>query len=108
MELLRRHDLGYCVVDEPKLPGLMPFFPAATTDLAYVRFHGRNPNWFRAPASVRYDYLYSEQELAEKLPAVLALAGKTKKTLVFFNNCHLGSAAKDALKLARMIAEQGQ
>jgi uncharacterized protein YecE (DUF72 family) len=106
LDLLRESGLGYCVVDEPKLKGLMPFNPVATTDLAYVRLHGRNRNWFGASVAERYDYRYSKEELTELLPPILTLAGKTKKTLVFFNNCHLGSAAKNAVELAKMIIEQ--
>lgn len=106
MRLLQDNRLGYCVVDEPKLPGLMPFHPAATTDLGYFRFHGRNPRWFNAPVEVRYDYRYSPDELAELIVPIVDLSKKTKKTLVFFNNCHLGSAAKNAAELARMIIEE--
>jgi len=105
-EILRRNGLGYCVVDEPRLSGLMPFYPDATSDIGYFRFHGRNPHWFNAPMEVRYDYRYSRQELSELVVPIVDLSKKTKKTLVFFNNCHLGSAAKNAAELARMIMEQ--
>ena len=84
----------------------MPFYPAATTDIGYFRFHGRNPHWFNAPVEVRYDYRYSPEELSELIAPILDLSKKTKKTLVFFNNCHLGSAAKNAAELARMIFER--
>jgi uncharacterized protein YecE (DUF72 family) len=106
MQILRDNGLGYCVVDEPKLPGLMPFYPAATTDIGYFRFHGRNPRWFNAPMEVRYDYRYSTEELSELIVPIVDLSKKTKKTLVFFNNCHLGSAAKNAAELARMTTER--
>jgi uncharacterized protein YecE (DUF72 family) len=105
--ILKDHGLGYCVVDEPRLPGLMPFNPVATTDIAYFRFHGRNPRWFNAPREVRYDYLYSPEELSGLVTPIVDLSKKTKKSLVFFNNCHLGSAAKNAAELARMLFEQG-
>lgn len=106
MGILRNNGLGYCVVDEPKLPGLMPFYPAATTDIAYFRFHGRNPRWFNVTMDIRYDYRYSREELTGLIPPIIDLSKKTRKTLVFFNNCHLGSAAKNAAELARMVFEQ--
>lgn len=106
MQVLRDNGLGYCVVDEPKLPGLMPLYPAATTDTGYFRFHGRNVRWFNAPVEVRYDYRYSREELSELIVPIVDLSRKTKKTLVFFNNCHLGSAAKNAAELARMLTEE--
>ena len=39
---LEREGLGYVSVDEPDLPGLVPPVARATTEAAYVRFHGRN------------------------------------------------------------------
>lgn len=114
LEFLRRNGLGYCVVDEPKLPRLMPFNPKATSTLGYFRLHGRNPNWFNVPVSVRYDYLYSDEELQEFLTPIEDIAAVTQTTFVFFNNCHGGSAVRNALKLREMldlstnIPEEGQ
>ena len=39
---LGSHELGYCCVDEPPLPNLIPPIAEATSKIAYVRFHGRN------------------------------------------------------------------
>lgn len=101
--LLTTWELGYCVVDEPKLKGLMPFVPRATSHVGYFRLHGRNSNWFNAPGSVRYDYLYSAEELGQFIRPINEIAAHTSSVLVFFNNCHAGSAAKNALMLARML-----
>ncbi len=103
LEFLRNEGLGYCVVDEPRLPGLMPFNPRATSSIGYFRLHGRNPNWFRAPVSVRYDYLYNDEELQEFLFPIQEVAGLTETTFVFFNNCHGGSAVKNATRLRDML-----
>lgn len=102
-QFLEKRGLGYCIVDEPRLPKLMPFFPRATTDLGYFRFHGRNPKWFSVPISVRYDYLYSKEEMKELVPAIQKISRQTPQTLVFFNNCHAGSAARNAVEMARML-----
>ncbi len=101
---LRTCGLGYCVVDEPKLKGLMPFVPQATSGVGYFRLHGRNSNWFNAPGSIRYDYLYSAEELKQFIQPIQQIAAKTDRVMVFFNNCHAGSAAKNALMLARMLS----
>lgn len=103
---LERNGIGFCVVDEPKLPKLMPYLPRATSEIGYFRFHGRNPNWFNVPTSVRYDYLYSEKELREFIPDIQEISQKTAKTLVFFNNCHAGSAAKNAVQLAKLLLQE--
>lgn len=102
-ESLQNNDLGYCVVDEPSLPRLVPFVPRATSDLGYFRFHGRNPNWFNVPTSERYNYLYSEQELRDFVPSVQEIDEKTDKTYCFFNNCHGGQAAMNAQAMKKML-----
>jgi len=83
----------------------MPYIPRVTSDIGYFRFHGRNPNWFNVPMSVRYNYLYSDQELKEFLPDIGQISQKTAKTLVFFNNCYSGAAAKNAVQMAKLLAE---
>ncbi|HLA37509.1 MAG TPA: DUF72 domain-containing protein [Candidatus Brocadiales bacterium] len=103
LAFLKGEGLGYCVVDEPRLPGLMPFNPGATSTIGYFRLHGRNPRWFNVPASVRYDYLYSEGELQEFLLPIEEVDGCTETTFVFFNNCHGGSAVKNAMRLRDML-----
>ena len=105
---LERNNLGFCIVDEPKIPKLMPYTPRATSDIGYFRFHGRNTNWFNVPAKVRYDYRYSEQELREFVPDIETISRKTTKTLVFFNNCYSGSAAQNAAQMARLLTKQNE
>jgi len=104
---LKEHLMGYCIVDEPPLPQLMPFHPESTTQIGYFRLHGRNQRWFNVPASVRYDYLYSDEELKEFISPVKMIASQTDKVFIFFNNCHAGSAVKNAITLIRMLQKEG-
>jgi len=104
-QFLEKNGIGFCIVDEPKLPQLMPYLPRATSEIGYFRFHGRNSNWFNVPTSVRYDYLYSEKELEGFIPDIKDISKKTDKTLIFFNNCHAGSAAKNAAQMAKLLLE---
>ena len=108
IDLLKRLNIGYCVVDEPQLPGLMPFCPAVSSSIGYFRFHGRNKNWFGGSVSERYNYFYNKNELEQFVPPIKEVVGKTKETLVFFNNCHAGSAARNAVQLARMLDAEFQ
>lgn len=101
-ELLSHAGLGYCVVDEPPLPRLVPFEPRRTVGPAYFRLHGRNPNWFTAGRAERYNYLYRDDELAGFVPAIKDLS-KAAGGFVFFNNCHAGAAARNALMIKRML-----
>jgi len=106
-QLLEKKEIGFCVVDEPKLPQLMPYHPRATSEIGYFRFHGRNPNWFNVPLKVRYDYLYREEELKEFVPGIKNISKRTAKTLIFFNNCYSGSAAKNAAQMAKLLNADG-
>ena len=104
-EFLRENNIGFCTVDEPKLPKLMPFVEETTSDISYLRFHGRNKNWFNAPMLTRYDYLYTKAELKDFVGPVKDMGNKTKKEYVFFNNCHSGSAVKNAIMMKELLVD---
>ncbi len=108
-EVLRRHNLGYCCVDEPRLRGLMPRQSLTTSDLGYVRFHGRNAaKWYaHKEAWERYDYLYSREELEEWVPRIREMAAKATKTYVLYNNCHAGQAARNAQMMLDLLGLGG-
>jgi len=95
--------LGYCIVDEPKLKGLIPFKPILTSNIGYFRFHGRNRSWFKEPVEIKYDYLYSEKELKTFVEPVVEIGRMADITFVFFNNCHLGKAVRNGLTFKKMI-----
>jgi uncharacterized protein YecE (DUF72 family) len=103
--LLRELGLGFCCVDEPRLKGLMPPIVAATSPIGYVRFHGRNAaKWWRHEHPYeRYDYLYTEDELAEWAPRIQSLAEETERTYVFFNNHYQGKAGQNARMMANLL-----
>lgn len=104
---LRERSLGYCAVDEPRLPGLVPPVAHLTTDAGYVRFHGRNERtWWGRTGGDRYDYDYAERELAEWVGKIRALADRAKQTYLFFNNCHAGQAARSARLMEELLRRQ--
>jgi uncharacterized protein YecE (DUF72 family) len=104
---LRERALGYCAVDEPDLPGLVPPVTHLTTDTGYVRLHGRNAaTWWGRGGGDRYDYDYSERELKEWVTRVTALAQQAKQTYLFFNNCHAGQAARNAKLMEELLRRQ--
>ncbi len=105
---LRENRIAYITADEPQYGNLstVPFIPEVTTDIAYLRLHGRNKeNWFGkgVETTMRYDYLYSDDELREFIRPVLEMAKKARKTYVMFNNCHLGYSMKNAIRLREMM-----
>jgi uncharacterized protein YecE (DUF72 family) len=104
---LRALGLGYAVVDEPRLPGLMPPTAVATGPVSYVRFHGRNgAQWHRhTEAWQRYDYDYGDDELREWTAPIRALEAETTDTVVIFNNTPRAQAVANARGLTAMLRE---
>jgi len=78
-------------------------FFRATSDLAYVRFQGRNHcRWVKGDGSAQHDYLYSRAELAAAVPELRRLEQESERVLVFFGNHWRGQAVVNA----RMLLEE--
>jgi len=108
-QFLRKHALTYITADEPYYGTLatVPFVPETTTDVAYFRFHGRNrETWLKkgVETSLRYSYLYSDEELKEFIPPVQSSGKNAKVAYAMFNNCHGGFAMRNALRLKELTA----
>lgn len=107
MDFLRDNDFTYVCVDEPQLARTLPPMAVATSPkLAMVRFHGRNAeSWNKRvdTAAERFDYEYSEAELAEWLPRIRTLTEQSDDTHVLMNNCHRDYAVNNARQLAQLL-----
>lgn len=106
MDLLRGLGMGFCCVDEPRLRGLVKPHVFLTSNIGYVRFHGRNYEawWDRNRESwERYDYLYNEDELREWVPRILELDREAERTYAIFNNHYRGKAPRNAVMLASLL-----
>ena len=103
---LRHLELGFCCVDEPPLPNLLPPLAEATSAISYVRFHGRNSAkwWKHEQAYERYDYSYNPQELSEWLPKIKKLDRMSERTFVFANN-HWRGQAVDTIRQLRVMLD---
>lgn len=104
---LRGLGVGFCAVDEPRLPGLVPPVSMLTAEDGYVRFHGRNAeNWWGRGGGDRYDWDYRADELREWTQKIADLASKARRTYLFFNNCHAGQAARSAKLMQELLRQQ--
>ncbi len=92
LSFLERIGATYVIVDAPRsdtAKNLVPTVPAVTSNTAYIRFHGRNlGTWNKrgGSAAERFDYLYSDEELAEWVPTLQELAGQAQQVFALFNN----------------------
>ncbi|MBN2382194.1 DUF72 domain-containing protein [bacterium] len=106
--LLEELGMGFCCVDEPALSGLMPRLVRLTSQIGYIRFHGRNATqwWHHEHAWERYHYSYTESELIEWVPAIHQLDQHAGKVFVFANNHYNGHAATNSLMLKDLLGIQ--
>jgi uncharacterized protein YecE (DUF72 family) len=76
-----------------------------TSNLGYVRLHGRNyEQWFDSDSrNDRYNYLYTRPELEKWKGRIDVIAGRAQKTFVIANNHFEGKAAVNALQLESML-----
>jgi uncharacterized protein YecE (DUF72 family) len=95
--------IGYVVVDEPALSGLVPPEVHTTSETGYVRLHGRNAATWWGGGPERYLYNYSKAELQAWVEKVRKMAKKAAVVYVFFNNCHAGHAARNAMLMKQML-----
>jgi len=105
-ERLRKAGIATCVTDLPPIRSLPDRTAVVTAGTAYLRLHGRSPHWF-SDAALRYSYSYSEAELSELLGVARELERSAPQVLVFFNNCHSGQAAQNALRFAKLLDAAG-
>ncbi len=106
--LLRTLGIGFCCVDEPNLKDLMPPVAVATSDIGYIRLHGRNAQkwWNHRQPHERYDYLYTKEELLEWVPKIRALKKNTKELFIYANNHFQGKAPKNAKMLIDLLSDE--
>ena len=99
--------VGWCVVDQPRVSGrTAPARARVTSDLAYLRLHGRNAAaWFdpEAGRDARYDYLYSPAELRPLAESARGMAAIARSLYAVANNHFRGQALANALQLKHLI-----
>ena len=108
VSLLRELGAVLVCADEPDFGGqaTVPFRFVSTGRDAYFRLHGRNKEtWFAKgiDAARRFDYSYSEQELAEMVPTFLEAESSRDRVFVLFNNHKDGQGMANAIQLMDMI-----
>lgn len=104
---LAARGLGLCTIDQPLLGDCLPPDDRTTAPLGYVRFHGRRADtWFRedVPSHERYNYLYSQEELAPWLERLEAMRARTRALYVVNNNHFQGKAVANALQVQAALA----
>jgi uncharacterized protein YecE (DUF72 family) len=107
LDFLEGHDIPFVCVDMPQgFKSSLPPVVEATSEVAVVRFHGRNAKeWESGSVQRRFKYLYKEEELREWVPQISSLAEKTETTHVLMNNCYRDYAQQNAKELAALLRD---
>ena len=107
MAFLRERNLNFCNIDQPLSSKAIGRTNRVTGPIAYYRFHGRNRKaWFdkNAGRDERYDYLYSEDELAPWAGAIESILGQADRVFAMTNNHYRGQAVVNALQLKARLS----
>jgi len=101
---LKERKVGWCITDNPHIKNLLNLEYVQTSDIGYMRFHGRNAEmWENGDNETRYDYCYSESELQSFVYPITELLKNTKIVSLFFNNHAKSNATVNARKLKMLL-----
>lgn len=110
MKEFAEKEVAFCNIDQPQLGRSLQPTEHVTSSVGYVRLHGRNyDQWFEAEKPHdRYNYLYTEAEVAGWKERVERIARKAKVTYVVANNHFEAKGAVNGLQLKHMLTRQRQ
>jgi uncharacterized protein YecE (DUF72 family) len=110
LKFFEEHRLAFVCVDVPPgFPSSLPPLTTATTDLAVVRFHGRNSDAWERGADTgddRMSYDYRRGDLEPWRPRLAKLAASARAVHVLFTTGTAESATRDARLLVRVLTEE--
>ena len=102
--------VGFCNIDQPEYTRAMPPTAFLTSEVGYVRLHGRNPKnslgaYDRSAMRQRqHDYLYSDEELTAWAKRIERVGRFAASTFVIFNNDAGAKSVVNALQAQAMIS----
>jgi uncharacterized protein YecE (DUF72 family) len=111
IDFLQKHHAIFVNVDAPASDHFMvmpsDLDEVTNADLAYLRLHGRNAKAYITGKTVaaRFDYDYSENEIAEVAQRSRKLAKEARELHVIFNNNNLDYAPRAALRLRKALGQ---
>ncbi len=110
---LEDRGLPLVIVDAPRsdAKNVLPTLIATTSDIAYLRMHGRNARTWNirgGSAADRFDYLYSDEELAEWIEPLRELARASEQAFVFFNNNGRSSVPSTGPAQTTFLSDPGE
>lgn len=110
LAFLEKLGLTYVIVDEPQgFKSSTPPLVASTSELAMVRFHGRNLETWEAPVKTtaeRFNYLYNDDELRPWARETARLSEQAEMVHVLWNNNYRDYPIRNARQFAALLQEE--
>ncbi|WP_034386908.1 DUF72 domain-containing protein [Deinococcus sp. YIM 77859] len=108
-EGMAEYGLIWVSPDYPPVGGMPEPQVHVTTDVGYLRLHGRNKGtwWEGQSASERHDYLYTRAEMDEWAEKIALVADELSELYVFFQNTTQGHALKNIPMLREALNARG-
>jgi len=110
LPFLESHRLAYVCVDVPSgFDSSLPPLAVATTDTAFVRFHGRNADAWERDADVgddRFSYEYRDVDLEPWVARLEKLVGSAKAVHVVFSGRSTEGATRNARLLVCVLSSE--
>jgi uncharacterized protein YecE (DUF72 family) len=107
LRFLKEQNISLVCVDEPQgFRSSIPTVPEVTTDLGFIRFHGRNSETWEKKGiagEARFRYLYKQRELKEWLSRIRSMAARTKELHIIFKNKYSDYPVKNARQLIKIL-----
>ena len=104
-------DFSYICVDEPQgFQSSVPPVAAATNDLGFVRFHGRNAAMWEQKtktSSERFDHYYEPAELDEWVPKIARLLDQAEDVHLILNTNNFDQGPSNARLLSERLEAGG-
>lgn len=109
LEAFEALGLTYVSVDYPQVSGMPAPELHITSDVAYLRLHGRNEaSWYGGKtAAERHDYLYTPDELRSWVLDIKEKEDALTEVYAMFLNTTKGHALKNLKMLKELFAEVG-
>lgn len=107
----REHNFVHVIADTPQgfSNSVAAVWEVANPELAIVRLHGRNTSKWGTPGATveeRFDYFYSDAELADIGEHVGRLANYARDVHVLFNNTHRDKGHRNATSMKNILSKR--
>jgi len=108
---LEAYGMTFVCVDEPQgFRSSCPPLATVTSDIAIVRFHGRNTDTWEKKgitAAERFNWYYEREEIDEWVPKIREMAEEAREVHLMINTCYRDQSVVNARLLRERLSQVG-